>query len=223
VDRTALLRRYKQRLAGFPRHTSQVWGANVKNWRLSLALVLSFCCTASAQDDRPRQIPPSPKARKQPLLITIDLADATVKAGSAISVNVLIANKSRHPISVGWGSWIDGELVVRDNQGNESLTDLERCLRSGGACNSSSNPWGPCPTEDKQCGAIIRLPMSGGFQPLHQPPPLDPGKSYSRPVDVDRSSYDLTRLGQYTVQWQGQCLCSKTLLTSNTITLTVVP
>jgi hypothetical protein len=191
----------------------------MKIWGIILALIVSVCCTATGQDQKPRQIPPSAKARKQPLLITIDIANATLKAGSGISVNILMTNRSRHPIDIGLGSSeLSGGLVVRDIQGDESLTDLERCHRSGGPCNSSSNPWGPCPVEDEQCGAIMWLPMGGGNSSA-----LDPGKSTSGQVGFNPQVYDLTRPGKYTVQWQGQCLCSKTILTSNTITVTVIP
>jgi hypothetical protein len=184
-----------------------------------LALILSVCSTATGQVQKPRQVPPSGKTRKQPLLVTIDMANATVKAGSAISVNMLMTNKSRHPIEVGLGSSeLSGGLVFRDSQGDESLTDLEQCLRSGGPCNSSSNPWGPCPKADEQCGDIIRLPMRSGNSFA-----LDPGKSTSGTIGFNPHEYDLTRPGKYTVQWQGQCRCSKTILTSNTITVTVIP
>lgn len=194
-------------------------GANMKIRGTALALFLSVCCTAPAQVKKPDQVPTSPKARTQPLLITIDIASATVKADSAISVNMLMTNKSRHPISVGWGSSeLSGELVVRDSQGNESLTELERCLRSGGACNTSSNLWGPCPEGDEQCRFVVRIPMGGGNEF-----PLRPGKSFSETVDLRRSEYDLTRPGVYTVQWQGQCHCSKNILKSNTINLTLIP
>jgi hypothetical protein len=191
----------------------------MKIWGTALALFLSVCCTATAQVKKPDQVPTSPKARKQPLLITIDIASATLKAGSAISVNMLMTNKSRHPISVGWGSSeLSGEIVVRDSQGNKSLTELERCLRERGQCNTSSNPWGPCAVEGEQCQTLYYLPMGGG--PSF---PLDPGKSYSESVEVNQRAYDLTRPGKYTIQWQGQCHCSQNILTSNTINLTLIP
>ena len=203
----------------FLRPTRQERGANLKIGITIPALIVSACCTATGQDQKPRQVPPSAKARNQPLPISVDIANRTVRVGSAIAVNMLMTNKSRHPMSIGWGSSeLSGGLEFRDSPGDESLTDLERCLRSGGVCNSSSNPWGPCPVEDQHCGSLIRLPMGGG--PSFD---LDPCKSTSGQVGFNPHVYNLTRPGKYTVQWQGQCRCSKTILTSNTITVTIIP
>jgi hypothetical protein len=185
---------------------------------ISLALVLSVCLTATAQDKKPRQVPSSPKKQKQALLIAIDMPETTVRVGSPIRGKMLMTNNSHNPLNVGWGSWESGGLEVRDSQGNEALTGLERCLRKGGQCNTTSNPLGPCPVEGEQCQTIMGLPLGGG--PSFR---LDPGKSYSESVEVNRGVYDLTRPGKYTIQWQGHYPSSKTVMKSNAITLTVVP
>src|SRR5690348_5299222 len=131
----------------------------MKIWGITLAVVLFVCCTMTAQDKKPRQIPPSPKARKQPLLITISIPDTTVRVGSPIHGEMLMTNKSRDPLCFGRGCWGSAGLVVRDSQGNESLTDLERCARERGVCNTSSDPSGPCAVENEQCQTLYYLPM----------------------------------------------------------------
>jgi len=128
-----------------------------------------------------------------------------------------MTNNSHDPLNVGWGSWQSGGLVVRDSLGNEPLTDLQRCLRKGGECNNSSNPWGPCPAEDWQCQTVIALPMGGGYVFR-----LDPGKSYSEPVAMNGEVYTLARSGKYTVQWQGRYAGSNTVMKSTVITVTVI-
>jgi len=190
----------------------------MKIWGISLALILAVWGTATAQDKKPRQVPPSPKAIKQALLITIDMPDTTIRVGSSIRGKMLTTNNSRNPLNVGWGSWESGGLEVRDSQGNESLTGLERCLRKGEECNTTSNPSGPCPVEGEQCQTIVGLSLGGG--PSFR---LDPGKSYSEPVEVNREVYNLTRPGKYTVQWQGHYPSSKIVMKSNAIALTVIP
>lgn len=189
----------------------------MKMWGLSLALALSLCCAATAQDKKAHQVPPAPKGKKHAFLMTFDIPNTIVKIGSPVSGKVLIKNNSRKPIGVGRGEWGSGGLVVRDSQGNESLTDLERCVRGGGPCNTSSNPSGPCAVENEQCQTLYYIPMGGG--PSFS---LDPGKSFSEPVEVNQRAYDLTRPGKYTIQWEGRD-SSGTVMKSNAITVTITP
>jgi hypothetical protein len=187
----------------------------MKIWVMSFVLALFVSCTALAQD--PPQVARAHKGRKQALLITLEVPNATVKVGSSIGAKIVMTNISRKPFDIGFGSW-EGGLMVRDSQGNESLTEMERCLRSNGACNSSPNPWGPCPAEDKECGAIIRIPMHGGPTGIM----LAPGKSDSGPAGANPQVYDLTHPGKYTLQWQMR-YSADVVFNSNTAAVTVIP
>jgi len=113
---------------------------------ITLLLILALFCPAIAQDKNPRQVESPRKARKQALLITISIPDTTVRVGSAIHGEMLMTNKSRDPVCFGRGCWGPAGLVVRDSRGNESLTDLERCIR-GGADHVTHHPVrrGPVP------------------------------------------------------------------------------
>lgn len=184
---------------------------------ITLLLIVAHFCPAISQDNNPRQVPSLPEARKQALLITISIPETTVRVGSVIHGEMLITNKSRHPLCVGRGCWGSAGLVVRNSQGIESLTDLERCIRRGGPCNTSSSPSGPCAVENQQCQTLYYIPMGGG--PSFS---LDPRKSHSEPVEVNQRAYDVTRPGKYTIQWEGRDT-SGTVMRSNAITLTIVP
>jgi hypothetical protein len=190
----------------------------MKMWGLSLVLALSFCSTATAQDKEPHQVASAQKGRKQALLITLEVRSETVKVGSPIGAKMTMTNISRKPVDVGFGSWESWGLIVRDSQGNEPLTEMERCLRTGGPCNSSSNPWGPCPAEDKECGELIGLPMRGGPSGIM----LAPGKSDSGPAERNLQVYDLTRPGKYFLQYEVR-YSEDLVFKSNIVTVTLVP
>jgi hypothetical protein len=180
---------------------------------ISLGLVLVVCVATAAHERSPQQL-----ARNSPILITIRVANTTFKVGSAIRADMSTTNNSQKPIVVGRGSWESGRLEVRDSQGKEPLTELEQCIRKDAQCNTTTNPRGPCPPGDYNCQLIMRLPLRGGPSFL-----LDPGKTYSESVEVNAEVYDVTRPGNYTIQWQGYSPSSKTVLKSNAIALTLIP
>jgi hypothetical protein len=150
-------------------------------------------------------------------MITLEVPNATVKVGSSTGAKMVMTNISRKPFDVGFGSW-EGGMIVLDSQGNESLTEIERCMRSNGPCNSSSNPWGPCPLEEKECGELVSLQMHGGPRGIM----LAPGKSVSGPAEINPHVYDLTRPGKYTLQWQMR-YSADMVFNSNTVTVTIIP
>jgi hypothetical protein len=187
----------------------------MKIWAMSFVVALIVSCTLLAQS--PPLIASARKAPKKALLITLEVPNAAVKVGSSIGAKMTMTNISRKPFDVGFGSW-DGGVIVRDSQGNESLTEMERCLRSNGPCNTSSNPWGPCPSEDKECGALVSLQMHGGPRGIM----LAPGKSVSGPAEINPHVYDLTRPGKYTLQWQLR-YSGDLIFNSNTVAVTIIP
>jgi hypothetical protein len=195
--------RQRQRLVKFSRHIRNVRGVNLKIWVMSFLFASFVSCTAFAQDPAP-QVASAHKGRKQALLITLEVPNTTVKVGLSIGAKMVMTNISRKPFDVGFGS--------------ESLTEMERCLRSNGPCNTSSNPWGPCPAEDKECGALVSLPLRGGPSGIL----LAPGKSVSGPAEINPHVYDLTRPGKYTLQWQVR-YSSDVVFKSNTVTVTIIP
>jgi hypothetical protein len=187
----------------------------MKIWVVPFVLALLASSTVLAQ--KPTQAARDHTRRKQELSITLEVPNATVKAGTSTEAKIVMTNISHKPFDIGFGSWVGG-LMVRDSQGNESLTEMERCLRSNGPCNTSPNLWGRCPAEDNNCEAIIRIPMHGGPVGIM----LAPGKSDSGPAEVNPQVYDLTRPGKYTLQWQMR-YSDTVSFNSNTVAVTIIP
>ena len=185
---------------------------------LALVLVSLDCCTLLLQADPP-QAARSHKKQNQALLIKLDVPNAIVKIGSSFDATVVMTNVSHKPIDIGFGSWESWGLVVRDSRGNEPLTELERCMRSSLACNTSSNPWGQCPDEEKDCSNWFNLPLGGGPTGIM----LDPGKSSGPiPAETRRMEYDLTRPGGYSLQYQVR-YSEDLVFKSNIVRLMLVP
>lgn len=158
---------------------------------LGMAFVVGGSVNMASQDMK--QSPPANAL----FSLTIETKKSTVKAGSAVWVEVKMENKSDHDLSVYRA--ISGDLDqcgwvyrvhIRDTKGVEpSQTKFAQSVGVGG---------------------------SGGYIPLR------PEKTITDRCNVAKL-YDLSRPGKYTIQVERLDEQSKAFVESNTITVTVTP
>jgi hypothetical protein len=168
---------------------------------LSIALVFGVFAAAA------------PPLRKSPFSLTIHTPKDVVKAGSEVRVGITLTNISDHDIydSVPVGSSPSGEfyyrIEIRNDKGVRApLTRFGYIAR------------GEVPPPEAQPGHLDDLIFASSVLLVT----VEPGK-VSGAVIMANELYDLSRSGKYSIQvnrWDDE---SKTTVTSNTITVTVVP
>jgi len=140
----------------------------------------------------------SPVAQNvQPMFsITISTPHDVIKAGTNVFVKVALTNTSKHQIRLNSsnGTQEMQDIVIRDDQGNSPLSKIGRDIAAG-------RDW-----------------LVGSEHSFT----IEPGKTVTERVGVP-STYDLSQPGKYTMQVQKRDPYSKTVVKSNTITLTVTP
>lgn len=129
--------------------------------------------------------------------LTISGAKSSVKAGSAVWVRAILENKSDHDLSV-------YKAISDDMDQGGWVYQVD--IRDG----KGEEP------RQTEFARSVGAGGSGGYIPL------PPGKALTDRVNVSKL-YDLSRPGRYTIQFQRVDMESKTFVTSNKITVTVVP
>lgn len=160
------------------------------------AVVLAICYASHASGPH------------QPFTMTIGTAESVFKSGSEIALQLVLTNTSRDSIQIGQA--IDGtspivagrlvEVYVHDEKGDPAPeTKYQRALRGEG------------PPSD--------LPVTSGIGSS-----LSPGKNSGKGlVIILNKFYDLRKSGKYKIELQWADPTSKTVVKSNTTTVTVTP
>ena len=140
---------------------------------------------------------PPQDAGVAPLSIGISAPQDTVQSGSEVQIEVTITNTSDQNLRYRPLSWPDVKEDVRDSQGRPA----------------------PETAYGRELHARHIRPTAGSFPGTRI---LEPGDNvrYRYPLTV---IYDLSRPDTYTVQVQRQDPVTKTIVKSNTITVTVTP
>jgi hypothetical protein len=134
---------------------------------------------------------------QQPFSIVITAAQATVKVGSEVRVDIQVKNTSDANImldSLGSPSY---DMDVRDSKGQQA-PETERMRKIHAPQDPSTR-------------------LEGSFVV----PILPPGQSIQHYLSVDKF-YDMSKLGKYTIQLEGTDHFTKKSVKSNTITVTLI-
>jgi hypothetical protein len=142
-------------------------------------------------------VSPSQGAQR-PFSIVITAAQATVKVGSEVRVDVQLKNTSDVDIVFGDLSRSIYDMDVRNSKG-EQAPETERMRKI----------HTPEQTGARFEGSIIS-------------DKLEPGNTVEEYISVDKY-YDMTKPGKYTIQFQRTDRLTKKTVKSNTITITVMP
>jgi hypothetical protein len=145
------------------------------------------------------QAPQQGQSPKPSLSLTIRARNSSTKAGSAVWVEVTARNESDHVIRADTtaaddpGGWIFRADIQGEQGSNPPKTDFYENINSYSVS-----------------GSMFRLIK------------LKPGEARTDSVNVSKL-YDLSRLGQYTIQLRRRDLEGKRYVKSNEITVTVTP
>ena len=162
---------------------------------LTLAALVASAAAAPSQQSG------SAQGANPTFSLSITATQDVIKARSAITVKVVLTNISDHKI---------GFLWFRGDAGGDDLLNVR---------DSQGNPVRPAPRtwvgEDGRHYARIR--HHGAFYDY-----LEPGQAEKGELDVSKS-YILTQPGKYMIQVQRTDDESKSVVKSNTVTVTVTP
>ncbi len=138
--------------------------------------------------------------------IKITAVEDAVKSGSEVAVKFILTNTSNHEISIPWIMRRGGgiKLDVRDGQG-KLVRGIKEYIAEKNKGSGRSHP----------SRAVIN---AGSVAAVH----LRPGQTTSEDLFVS-DMYDLHQAGTYTIQVQRTDDESKTIVSSNTIAVTVTP
>lgn len=143
--------------------------------------------------------------------LNIKLASDVIKAGSDVTVTVVLANVSDQPQSLGWGEPDEGNftLDVRDASGIQAgKTRLYRALTGDHTGKDALEPPLPAGTEQVMVGKFTTIT-------------LPPGKTQTYNAVVNKL-YDLSQPGKYSIVASKVVDSSGSVVRSNTVILTVV-
>jgi hypothetical protein len=166
--------------------------------RIAVLLLAAFVAPVS---DAPGQQAEAARTVKPTFSVSISAAQDVVKTGSAVMVNMVLTNTSDHKIGFPWIRGSGGrnfQLNVRDSQGNPA----QPVPRSG---------------VDKNGRHYARF-ATASVGVVY----LEPGQAKKDEFDAC-DLYILTRPDKYTIQVQRTDDESKSVVKSNTVTVTVEP
>jgi hypothetical protein len=185
----------------------------MKTWEISLALILSVCPTATAQDKKPHQIPAPPPVQKPALLITIGVPNTTARAGSEVILNVVTKN-------------ISDRVLYRLETSADAFfgRNLQIDVRDGKGIWVLETPYGrerhgTDPNRPRFEGSVVSIRT-----------PFKPGEIFEEKVVLSKE-YNLSKPDTYTVHVLRSDMLSETnnnfskvtAVKSNMIALTVIP
>ena len=178
---------------------------------LSIALVFGVFAAAA------------PPLRKPPFSLTIRTTQDVVTAGSEVRVVITLTNISDHDIydSVPVTSSPAGEnyygIEIRDDKG------VRAPLTRFGYIARGEKPPPDKPAQSQNGNADQTRDWGGSFYSGSElTVTVEPGKD-SYAAIIANQQYDLSRPGKYSIQVSHWDYESKTIVLSNTITVTVVP
>jgi hypothetical protein len=168
-------------------------------WRVVVSIMIATMACVSV--DLSAQSASASQNVKRSFSLTIAPPQPTIKAGSKVLVEVTMENKSDHDLALTFSEW---DMDVWDEKGEMATETRYRRILKG--------------HENAEDRAGPRYVIGGKSIDTT----LDRGKSFTNRVNVSEM-YDLSRPGKYEIQFNRYDDESKSVVTSNKITVTVTP
>ena len=145
------------------------------------------------------------QSAKPDISVTISAMQTVVKADSEVKVGIILTNISNHEVSLAKDNAQNlgeahNKIEVRDEKGNLAPEAKYVGILDGKAPND-----------------VIFMPLGSSA-----PHSLKPGETLKDAI-IASKLFDLSKPGKYTIQVQRTDEATKTVVRSNTITLTVTP